>query len=118
MGVSGRLARRELGREGFPRGDGLVDLFLGDKALADPKQNLSNAGIQGVLADKVVPGGASFGMPPAALMVGGDQELGVKNGSLCVRALGAVGKLGEVTLPGRDGRGEVFLSLQDFADMK
>ena len=51
-------------------------------------------------------------------MVGGDQELGVEDGALGVGALGTVGKLRQISLPGRDGLGEFLLPLEDLADVK
>ena len=57
-------------------------------------------------------------MAPATVVVGGDQELGVENRALGVGALGAVGKLGQIALPGRDRLGEFLLALEDLADLK
>ena len=54
----------------------------------------------------------------AAVVVGGDQELRVEDRSLGVGALGTVGELGQIALPGRDGLGEFLLPLKDLADMK
>ncbi len=118
LGVSGRLARRELGDERFPGGDRLVGFLLGHEAVADLKEDLGHPGIEGVLADEVGPGGAGFGMATAAGVIGGDQELSVEDGALGVGALGTVGKPRQIALPGRDGLGEFLLPLQDLADVK
>ena len=48
-------------------------------------------------------------------MVGGDQELGVEDRALGVGALGAVGELGQVALPGGDRLVELLLPLEDLA---
>ena len=51
-------------------------------------------------------------------MVGGDQKLGVENGALGIGALGTVGKVGQVSLPGGDGLVELLLPLEDLGVLK
>ena len=71
--------------------------------------------VERVLGDERRPGGAGVGVLLAAEGLGGDQELGVEDRALGVGRLGAVGELGEISLPGGDRLVELLLALEDLA---
>ena len=102
LGVGRRLAARELGGERPPGGDGLVEFLLGQEALADLEEDAGHACVERILGDEFAPGGARLGIASPGEMVGGDQKLGVEDRALGVGTLGAVGEIGQVSLPGGD----------------
>ena len=105
--------------ERLPGGDRLVELLLGHEALADLEEDLRARGASsGFWATNALPGGAGLGVPLAAEVVGGDQELGVEDRALGVGRLRAVGELGQVALPGGDRLVELLLPLEDLADLE
>ena len=82
------------------------------------KRTCGHAGVERVLGDERLPGGAGLGVLLAAEVVGGDQELGVEDRPLGVGRLRAVGELGQVALPGGDRLVELLLPLEDLADLE
>ena len=103
---------------GLPRGDRLVELLLGLEALADLEEHLRHPGVERVLRDERLPGGAGLGVPLALKVIGGDQKLGVEDRPLSVGRLRAVGELREVAFPRGDGLGELLLALEHPGDLE
>ena len=107
-----RLAGGKPGRQRPPGGDGLIELLLDQKALADLEQETGNAGIERILGDELAPVGACLGVRAPREMIGGDQKLGVEDRPLSIGTLGTVGKVGQIALPGGNGLVEFLLALK------